>query len=568
MAFRREIRHSFPSTGFSHNVNTSKSRAAACLLSLSIAMGTGCSDGPATRSVTPVRLASTLAPPKFSRDAATGLFVGVRRFPHDELLEVPYAVDDAIDLAYRFALDQRVGLVPPRRVTLALSGAPQKDASKQRLEKLREAGARIVYGATAGDILHLLKEQAARAGHDGMFVLSIASHGFQQNGDGYILGSTSEFGSPETSLRTATILDVAAQARRSAIFIDACRDRIDYGSRGAKPDPAAVAPHISRMKRMQGQVIFYAAAPDRVAFDDPLRGNGVFTRAVLDGLGCEASSPNGTVNAATLHSFVDSEVRRWIRDNKNLIVNPATQVSMEGETRNMPLSACWRSAEPRIRVAVDGSTVTAYDEDTQPLWRKDLTEPVVHAEAVDLDADASYEVVVGVASRMVVFDRDGKERWTRSGETMSFANFTTGDLYEKKTQQIVAIWNDSQNSRVTVFDSDGDERSRFDFDGILRHVAVGRPTKRHSPKILVATPTTLLLLHAKKLKPRWHRTHYSTGETIEELGIRDADQDSRSDIAVHTGSGMTWFNFDGKIVRQSAKGAWQDASVRRALTPP
>src|SRR6185436_14713334 len=426
-------------------MNTSKALAAAGLLVLSATTGMLCQKRTPARSVAPLQLAGTLAAPKFSREASTGLFVGVREFPHDERLTVPYAVDDAVDLAWRFALDQRVGLIPPRQVALVLSGLPQKDESKRRLAELKDAGARVVYGATTGDILYLLKEQAARAGDEGLLVLSIASHGFQEHGDAYILGSSSEFGSTETSLRAATIYDIAARARRSLIFIDACRDRTGQDSRGGA-SAVTTAPHIRRMSRYQGQVIFYAAAPGQYAFDDDVHRNGVFTKAVLDGLDCEASAPRGTVIVETLHSFVDRAVQRWIRENKNHIVNPATQVSMEGETRNMPLCQCWRKATSRVRVAVDQSTVTAYGEDTQPLWRKDFGEPIVHAEAADLDADAFYEVVVGLRAGIVVLDRDGKELWRRSDETMTLATFATGDLYEKHTNQIVVLWNDARAS--------------------------------------------------------------------------------------------------------------------------
>jgi hypothetical protein len=514
--------------------------------------------------VTPVYMASSFAAPKkFSRDQSTGLFVGVRVFPHDERMTVPYAADDAVDLAYRFALDQRVSLIPPGRVVLAISGLPQKDESKQRLAELKAAGARIVNDATTGDILHLLKEQAARAGDEGLLVLSIASHGFQQNGDAYILGSTSELGSTETSLRAATIYDIAAQARRSLIFIDACRDRTGQDSRGGTPGVDSAAAHIRRMKGVHGQAIFYAAAPGGYAFDDDVHQNGVFTKAVLDGLNGEASAPRSTVTVETLHRFVDRQVRRWIRHNKNRTVNPATQVSMEGETRNMPLCECWRPPGPRLRISVDGSIVTAYGEDTNLLWQNELGESIFHAEAADLDADAHNEVVVGLRSQIVVLDRDGKELWRRSSEPMTLATFTIGDLYEKRTNQIVALWNDTNasTSRLTVHDSRAKERTR-DYPGLLRHVAIGRPTNMHAPRIIVATDNRLALLHAKKLKPYWQRGFRSSGETIRELRILDGDHESPRNLAIHTTTGTTWFNFDGKILRQSTQALWQDVAVR------
>lgn len=295
-----------------------------------------------------------------------------------------------------------------------------------------------------------------------------------------------------------------------------------------------------------------------------------FTKAVLDGLNCKASSPGGTVRAETLHSFVDRQVRRWIRDNKQKMVNPATQVSMEGETRNMPLSECWRTPTSRLRASADGSTVTVYGTDTRPLWSREFGEPVIHAEAADLDADAFYEIVVGLPSRIIVFDRDKQERWSRSGESMTLATFTTGDLYEKRTNQIVAVWQDASGSasRLTVLDAEGQERARRDHAGLLRHVAIGRPTNMHAPRIAAPTDDSVLLLHAKKLSPYWQKRFRTSGEAIGDLRILDADRNSRLDLAVDSDSGTTWFTFEGRIVRQSAKMAWQDAQVRTARARP
>lgn len=524
-----------------------------------------CTQPRMTRSVGPVVVSSLIAePPKFSREESMALFVGIRTFRHDDALTVPFAADDAIDLAHRFALDQRVGLIPPRNAVLALSGSPQKPESKRRLEELKNAGVRIE-NATSGDILNLLREQVAKTGKNGLFVLSLATHGFQHDGDSYVLGSTSAFDAPETSLRTATLIDIAAQTTRSLLFIDACRERITP-SRGASPDPAAAAPQLKGMARAKGQVIFYAAAPGEYAYDDQEHQNGVFTKAVLDGLACEASAPRGAVLVETLHTYVDREVRRWIKKTRNKTVNPATQISMEGTTRNMTLSECWRCPGPRIRPAVDGSVLTVYSEDGKPLWRRDLSQPITGAEVADLEADAFYEVVVGQRDRLVVLDRDGDPRWNHPGNGATLVTFTTGDLFEKKTDHVVAIWYDdrSATSHLTVLDRDGAERSAFEYAGKLQHVAVGRPTNDHAPKIVAATRDSVFVLNPRKLEngtPLWHR--HTSGNTISDLRIVDIDHDSRQDIVVTTAGGTTWFTFDGEIVRDDAKASWEDVAVRR-----
>lgn len=503
----------------------------------------------------PLTLANLSAPVDYSRADSTGLFVGVNDNRHDATLAVPYAVDDAVDLAYKFSLDQRVALIPPRRLVLAIAGTPRKEESQQKLRELKVAGARIEE-ATSGDILSILKEQVAQAGASGLLVFSLATHGFlDQDGDAYILGSSSTIGSTETSLRTAMLFDIAGQASRSLIFVDACRDRAGQTSRGASPDPATVAPVI-RMKRIRGQAILYAAAPEEYAYDDHVHRNGVFTKSVLDGMGCGASAPHGTVNVGTLHTYVEREVRRWIQTNRGRSVNPATQISVEGETRNMPLAECWRRTGRCSRASVDGSTITVYDDQTRPLWRKDLGQQIVHAEVADLDADAFCEVIAGYGERITVFNRDGGTLWTRTGSNGSLRNFTTGDLFRKHTKQIVTLWNDdrSATSSLTVLESAGKELSHYEHAGLLQYVAVGRATNMHAPKIAVTTNDSLFLVDPKRLNkksPVWRLSLLGPNDAIEGLRIVETDNTSGRGIEVSTRSGKTVFGFDGKVLRRS-----------------
>ena len=144
------------------------------------------------------------APVPVERSQSAGLFVGVRKF--DYAVEVPYAVDDAVDLAYLFAVDPRVSVVPPSHVVLALSGTPQKPKSKEHLSELRSRGAKVEK-ADAATILNLLEKQADIAGKDGLLVVSLATHGFVENGIPKVLGTSSRFQYPETALSLPTLFD-------------------------------------------------------------------------------------------------------------------------------------------------------------------------------------------------------------------------------------------------------------------------------------------------------------------------------------------------------------------------
>src|SRR5436305_1891289 len=153
-----------------------------------------------TRGVQLLHAADAPEPRSFDPRQSAALFVGVRKFTRDEnIVEVPYAADDAVDLAYMFALDRRVALVSPSRVVIALSGRPQKEESKRRLDALQQAGAKVEK-AGPSDILMLLQRQAALASSDGLLIVSFATHGYVRDGIPYILGATSVFQYPETAL--------------------------------------------------------------------------------------------------------------------------------------------------------------------------------------------------------------------------------------------------------------------------------------------------------------------------------------------------------------------------------
>ena len=80
---------------------------------------------------------------KFDRWQSQGVFVGLSAFPKDGgVADIPYAVDDAVDLAHLFSLE--LALIPPSHVRLLLSGKPGKQESEDRLEALEAKGAQII----------------------------------------------------------------------------------------------------------------------------------------------------------------------------------------------------------------------------------------------------------------------------------------------------------------------------------------------------------------------------------------------------------------------------------------
>ena len=467
-----------------------------------------------------VRLSSpseTIAPARFDPAQSAALFIGVRKNTKDDVVDIPYAVDDAVDLAWAFALDSRVRLVRPERVVLALSGKPQKSESQRKLEELVQAGARV-QPADQSTILSLLQEQAAAAGPEGMFILSLASHGFVREGLPYVLASTSIVRYPDTALSMATIFDTIATTHpeRSLLFIDACRERITAG-RNVDSDPQTAAPLLDQMKRIRGQVVFYAATQGGYAYDAD--GNGVFTKAVLDGLNCQATSKGGVITAGALHVFVERSVKRWIRTHRDAAIGAATQISLDGDTRNMPLARCEAAPPPpgeSDTATVRGTAVSAIDKDGKLLWTRDLGEHVLQA-AVFKDKRLP-EVIVLSASRLFVLRNDGEG--------------------------------------AATFD-DGTNR--------LLGFAIDRPTARHKRRIIVSSSRGVFLTDGKKTL--WRGIVTPSTDGIEHMEILDHDNDTQRDIALRTASGNRLFlDFEGALIdfRRAADGP----SPRFTIVPP
>lgn len=533
------------------------------------------------RSAGPVALASIdSASSTFVWADAAALFVGVRKFRSDEILEVPYAVDDAIDLAHRFVMDARLRLVPPHRTVLAIEGDPQKAESAQRLIELRKAGVRV---RRADRLLELLDAQAGAAGANGILIVSFATHGFTaSDGQGYVLGAESVFRYPETALALDRIFEITGRsaARRSLILIDACRDRALTGARTGSADPDTAAPLLhKRMRNVKGEVILYAAARGDYAWDDDVSRNGVFTRAVLEALDCRAPKSGDFVTAAGMHAYVERTVREWRKRNDKPVGEAVTQASYEGSSEAMPLVNCRKFAAPiagnPFSAIVEGSVVTVRDVDRKPLWRREL-DGVLDTAVADLDADGAREVVIGFSDgRLRTLGRDGKllsETRSGSGIAMPLRRLYAGPLFWREDEEsIVALWTDpaARASRVVILGAGDSLKAAWDHPAAISQLEVGRPTDRSGMKIALGSADTLFLFHPKHLgsgKPEWSfRTTSGTG--IQSVAITDADGDQRREIAVKTAAGTTYFTFDGDILPNSTPRAeWRKIRPSRGAT--
>lgn len=477
------------------------------------------------RSVTPLSLvdASTSAPADGGRAAA--LFVGIRTFDRGALREIPYAVDDAIDLAYLFAFDRRVRLVPPQRIVLALSGAPDKPESSNRLRELIRAGARVAK-AEPHHILALAGQQAAIAGSHGFLIVSFATHGFVRGGIQHVVAAS---GQP---VSTAALLDVIAAHRvpRSLILIDACKQRI-AGSRGVDALSYAGMTLAKQMPRVHGQVVLSTVG---AAYDDPDRRNGVFTAAVMEGLQCNATTLRKRVTATTLHAYVERSVRKWIRDHVDHAIGSATQISLDGEAKNMPLADCSVPPPPPVIVVASGHTLRTFLKSPRKLlWRNDVEAPITHT------AQADGTIVAGTRKALIGFDRIGTRVWTITGPE-PLRELTAGDLFRNGHHHFVALW----GGHIAIYDAEGGRGDTCEAPEKLRAVEIYRAGPHYAPRIAVAGANRVLVYDPKKLrdaKPLWSGHLMPRTETIASLHVADRNHDTKLDIAITTARGATLY---------------------------
>jgi hypothetical protein len=481
------------------------------------------------RSVIPYAGKDAAQSAPFDPAQSTALFVGISKFHEDHTLaDVRYAVDDAVDLAYAFTLGCGFPLVRPARVVLAITGQPRKEESKLRLQELLRAGATLA-NADQADVRKLLRGQAGLAGANGLFIVSFATHGFSRDGEHYLLSASSTFDDAGTTLSAASIFDDAgSSAARSLIFVDACRERVHDDSRAVGPEPKSAAPLVSAMRKIAGQVVFYAAPAGGYAFDDEKRRNGVFTAAVIEALSCGTATKRDILTVEKLSVYVEKSVLAWVRKHRDRSARKATQLNTEGSTRSMPVAVCGTPPPPPApalsRVAFDGDVLTAYGDPGKSLWQQ----------------------------RVV-----GRIRTVRVGE-----------LFRKRRRQVVVVSDDERgDSLISAFEQNGTLLFAYHYPGRVDDLTIAQRTSHYDPKIIVTATSaqfapalhvagpvvTVFILDPKRTaetgRPLWHGAILPAPQTIAHLRITDYDGDHQQDIALSTSTGsILHLEFDGTVI--------------------
>ena len=288
----------------------------------------------------------------FEPGESAGLFVGVRTFKDagnpesSSVVEVPCAVDDAIDLAHAFSIEY--GLMPATRVHLCLSGLPRKNESAKRLEELREAGA-TVQSAEYLMLWTQIRSVPQLADENGILVMSFATHGFHtEAGDDYLMASDSPFGHPEVALSGRTISEQASlsKAQRRILLFDACRQRLLSTRDDESKATGLSASFAEEVGRHAGTFALFAASVGGYSYDDVNSGNGVFTRAFIDGLRGQATADErNMITLKAIADYVNLRVRAW-RASHEASMSPVHDIERRSnaEFEGMPLA--FRHVQP------------------------------------------------------------------------------------------------------------------------------------------------------------------------------------------------------------------------------
>lgn len=564
------------------------------LLLLLLSLCCGATEPPASsaRGVEPLPEPAQSA---LSADSArsVGLFVGVRAFPEDsEIAEVPYAADDAVDLAYQLALpeDPRRRLLQPRKVHLALSGQPQKAESRSRLRKLLAAGARVS-GASRAEIERWLAAKAE--GGAALVWVSFATHGRSQGQDEYLLIADSRLDDlASTALPTQQLL--AQVARRPAalrmVVLDACRELSSRSAFELRVDATSSGPLAIVQARVGGPL-----------FDDAEGEQGVFTGALLNGLDCRApTDERGRLTVASLAAHVNRRVTAWMRDRLGETIDEMKGIETHlggtaGEQALLTCHQCERADQPD-HFSIQGERLEVFATDGRLLWTHTTSGRISQAEIADLDGDGSQEVVVGVSTDgrqtgwALVFDCKGDEVWSvntsapspygspagTSGQ-LTLVRLTTADFFGTGRRQVATLSHDAQGwlaCRLALYDFDGKPLGSYWHPGHLWHLkaaaetpggksflvvagnnndlGAGLPGPEYVDGVLLFDPANIRG-HAPPYHPTiergtqlWYGAILPKAINVGAIDITDRDHDGKNEIALRMNLGhFLYLDFDG-----------------------
>ncbi len=312
----------------------------------------------------------------FDPDESWGLFVGIRNFVN--FAELPYAVDDAVDMAFLYSIE--LGVVPAKNMVLMIQGDPEKEVSKERLKYLtEEQGVHVIRDVSRSALLEKMKIVVDKTGVDGLALFSFSSHGLHhgfassdptglspfyfvmpetnrpeiiQNVNGEGATGKDYRDTVETSFRLSRIVEQIGSNPIGglAVFIDACRLKVKGRDVDSIYREQTIEEPVEEPIK-QPVMLAFAASFGQISNSDEERKNGRFTASVIEVCRSDAES-RSLLNAGLISTNTENwmlEEYRWKETQ-----TPVFHFGGDFEKRSFPVRSTlsdfeqWKLATPNL----------------------------------------------------------------------------------------------------------------------------------------------------------------------------------------------------------------------------
>jgi len=259
------------------------------------------------------------------------VMAGVRRYEDEQITPLRYTVDDVTAL-HEVLTDPELSGFSKSRVKLLTDDTEEKP--------------------TRGTIMSALKVMLDNAASDDTVLFFYSGHGFEVDGDAYILPIDTNINAiTDTAIRLKRIDEMFAQsaARVQVIILDACHSSVRRDKSGLGRSAGFVREIESRMAQAEGRVMLSSCGVAQSSFEYPEKKHGVYTYYMLEALQGKADKDKDSfVTVAEAHDYVYNNVTEWAFQNSRS-QTPRKKENISGQ----------------IVLTVPGSTVTVMVDSEQ-----------------------------------------------------------------------------------------------------------------------------------------------------------------------------------------------------------
>lgn len=208
------------------------------------------------------------------------LSIGVSDYPSPSMTKLNYAAKDAADF---------INVI--QNSNLDIYGGLKSeliDNSKATRSNIERGMSNLVKSVNQGDVVFLF----------------FSGHGVRDGGNAYYMSYDADGNEPYTGVDFAMInrnlIKLKDKQCKVVLFMDACHSGMLYGGKGMDNEITFSEP---------GIIGFYSSTASQESAEAKSDENGVFTKAVLDGLKGAAKNKSGEITTLTLQNYINEKVK-------------------------------------------------------------------------------------------------------------------------------------------------------------------------------------------------------------------------------------------------------------------